>query len=398
MYGDARYTCPSLWPMRPGKFLRAGHTTNPSANLGHQDWMSGIFCQLWHNCCQHSCFTNTMAASAATNRNADLHVTSRWSGMWSAERTPPVSTRARSLAQGHSTGRAGRAQAEGRRAPVGGGHADLRLVHARKRVLGPAQACRAAGRGGRNAPRRIKHLIGPGALPVSRRPHPCPPVHPTARTSRRSPAPCHLQISALWYWPCGMTTTLWSSLTVRSTVMRPPRVPATGHVVKCQDPSRALDHCWRPLQPPVTPAGAAGSAAAARWRQRAAHDPAHLRGCLSRRLPEQVRTGGFPAGGTAEGGQAARLRRGEAPAVGQRLSVHVRPNFLRGRHQKGGHHHAPARAVQQPRRRLEVLRLAARARPGSRAPGSGSPRTCLGLAGTLLGQPHIKHHALQGQT
>jgi len=25
VYGDARYTCPSLWPMRPGKFLRAGH-------------------------------------------------------------------------------------------------------------------------------------------------------------------------------------------------------------------------------------------------------------------------------------------------------------------------------------------------------------------------------------
>jgi len=74
-------------------------------------------------------------------------------------------------------------------------------------------------------------------------------------------------------------------------------------------------------------------------------------------------------------GQAARLRGGEAAAVGQRLAVHVRPDLLRGRHQERGHHHAPARAVQQPRRRLEVLRLAARARPGSAALGSASPDT-----------------------
>ena len=59
------------------------------------------------------------------------------------------------------------------------------------------------------------------------------------------------------------------------------------------------------------------------------------------------------------------LRRGQAAAVGQRLAIHVGPDLLRGGHQERGHHHTPARAVQQPRRRLEVLRLAARARPAS---------------------------------
>lgn len=45
-------------------------------------------------------------------------------------------------------------------APVGGRHADLRLVHARKGVLRAAQASGAAGRGRGHAAGRLKDLRG----------------------------------------------------------------------------------------------------------------------------------------------------------------------------------------------------------------------------------------------